>query len=204
MAGGTAKKFVSGAWAEAVLAVRDIVASIRDRPTPRVPAAARERERARVLGPWRRSEGRMPRELEQRLQDLMDEYAGGMATHYGYCEQGLNIARRQLQRLELELESLHAPSPFALLQCHELIDRVQVARALIEHMAHRRETRWHCYQERLDYAQRDEARWLVFVNSVRQHDGSFALIERPATHVKISPKLPPLADGAIVRHQARC
>ena len=48
-----------------------------------------------------------------------------------------------------------------------MIDRVTVAQTLVAHMPHRRETRWHCYQERLDYPERDDARWMVFVNSVR-------------------------------------
>jgi adenylylsulfate reductase subunit A len=203
VAGGTAKKYASGAWAEAVIAVRDIVGSLRDTPRLPFPQASLQRECARVLAPCQRPDGRAPLALEERLQQLMDAYAGGSATHYGYSEGGLQIARLHLQRLEAELCSLHADTPFALLQCHDVIDRVLVARALVEHMSHRRETRWHCFQERLDYPDRDDARWQVFVNSVQRGDGSFRLIERPVAHARVPATLPPLADGAIVRHQAR-
>jgi adenylylsulfate reductase subunit A len=63
--------------------------------------------------------------------------------------------------------------------CHEVIDRVEVARVLVEHMAYRKETRWHCYGERLDFPERDDARWSVFVNSVRCPDGTIRILERP-------------------------
>jgi succinate dehydrogenase/fumarate reductase flavoprotein subunit len=80
-----------------------------------------------------------------------------------------------------------------------VIDRVVVGRALVEHMSHRRETRWHCHQERLDYPERDDARWMVFVNSVRRSDGTFEMIERPVQRAKIEVQLPSLADGAVIR-----
>jgi adenylylsulfate reductase subunit A len=84
-----------------------------------------------------------------------------------------------------------------------VIDRVVVARSLVEHMAHRKETRWHCYQERLDYPERDDARWLVFVNSIRDADGAFRMIEHPVERAKIDVQLPPLADGAVIRGRRR-
>ena len=49
------------------------------------------------------------------------------------------------------------------------MDRVTVSRTLVAHMMHRQETRWHCYQERLDFPERNDERWgSVFVNSVRK------------------------------------
>jgi adenylylsulfate reductase subunit A len=84
-----------------------------------------------------------------------------------------------------------------------VIDRVEVSRALVEHMLHRKETRWHCYQERLDYPERDDARFMVFVNSVREPDGTFRMLERPVVRAKIDVKLPDLADGAVIRGRRR-
>jgi adenylylsulfate reductase subunit A len=133
----------------------------------------------------------------------MDEYAGGITCQYGYSEGELRMARLHLERLEAELSTLRAETPFELMQCHDVIDRALVARALVEHMSHRRETRWHCYQERLDFPERDDARWMVFVNSVRLPDGSFRLIEHPVERAKIDVQLPPLADGAVIRGRRR-
>jgi adenylylsulfate reductase subunit A len=206
VAGGSPKKYASGAWAEAVLAVRDMIEQARAQQGAELAAVAAdqaERERARVLSALQRPTGVPPRELEERLQKLMDEYAGGISAQYGYSEGELRIARLHLQRLEQELPALRAETPFELMQAHDVIDRVEVARTLIEHMSHRRETRWHCYQERLDYPERDDARWMVFVNSVRQADGSFRLIERPVQRAKIEVELPSLADGAVIRGRRR-
>jgi adenylylsulfate reductase subunit A len=108
-----------------------------------------------------------------------------------------------LERLEHELGALSADSPYQLMHCHEVIDRVEVAQTLITHMTHRRETRWHCYQERLDYPERDDARWMVFVNSVREANGAFRIIERPVVRMHLDVVLPPLADGALIRNPPR-
>jgi len=62
-------------------------------------------------------------------------------------------------------------------------------------MLHRRETRWHCYQERLDYPERDDARWTVFVNTRRKRDGSIEVVERPVVRAQIDVVLPSLNDG---------
>jgi hypothetical protein len=66
-------------------------------------------------------------------------------------------------------------------------------------MSHRRETRWHCYQERLDYPERDDEHFMIFVNSVREPDGRFKIIERPVERASIDVVLPPLSDGALIR-----
>jgi adenylylsulfate reductase subunit A len=101
--------------------------------------------------------------------------------------------------LEQEFGAISASSLHELLHAHELMDRVTVARTLVAHMQHRKETRWHCYQERLDYPERDDARWSVFVNSVRRGD-QIEMIERAVERATMEVVLPPLADGAIIRH----
>lgn len=199
VAGGSPKKYASGAWAEAVLAVRDMIEHARATSHASIDPAQVEREHDRALRPLVEPGPVPPGELEDRLQKIMDEYAGGIGAHYGYSEGELKIARLHLLRLEQELGVLRAQTPFELMQCHDVIDRVVVARSLVEHMAHRRETRWHCYQERLDFPERDDARWLVFVNSVREADGTFRMIEHPVERAKIDVQLPPLADGAVIR-----
>jgi adenylylsulfate reductase subunit A len=204
VAGGSPKKYASGAWAEAVLAVRDMVEEARQLPTPpAVDPEQLQRERARGVAPLATPGTIPPRELEDRLQKVMDEYAGGIGSQYGTSEGELSIARLQLARLEQALSDLRAETPFELMQCHDVIDRVTVARTLVEHMLHRKETRWHCYQERLDYPARDDARWMVFVNSVRDADGTIRMIEHPVQRAKIDVQLPQLADGAVIRGRRR-
>jgi adenylylsulfate reductase subunit A len=205
VAGGTPKKYASGAWAEAVIAVRAMLDDIGTRPSVDVELDAEElqRERARVYAPVDTPGGVPPHDFEERLQKVMDEYAGGISVQYGYAEGTLRLARLHLARLEHELGALSAASPYQLMHCHEVIDRVEVAQTLVAHMTHRRETRWHCYQERLDYPERDDARWMVFVNSVREPDGSQRIIEHPVQRAVIDVVLPSLSDGAMIRSPSR-
>jgi adenylylsulfate reductase subunit A len=199
VAGGSPKKYASGAWAEAVIAVRDMVEQTRltaaQAPADEQVAA----EQARVFQPRDQPGGVPPRDLEERLQKIMDEYAGGIGVEYGYSEGELKLARLHLSRLQAELPALSAGSAYELMHCHEVIDRVGVAKTLVAHMAHRKETRWHCYQERLDYPERDDARWMVFVNSVLGADGEVRMLEHPVVRAPIELVLPELSDGAAIR-----
>ncbi len=197
VAGGCPKKYAPGAWAEAVIAVRDIVSTLPEKNTE-VSRAELNQEVERVYAPLRVEDGLAPRDLEERLQKVMDEYAGGIGVEYGYAEGELRLARLHLKRLQKELCMLSASDAYALMLSHEVIDRLVVAQHLVEHMAHRKETRWHCYQERLDYPERDDERWTVFVNSRRTGD-TIEMIERPVVRAHVDVTLPPLSDGPIVR-----
>jgi adenylylsulfate reductase subunit A len=198
VAGGTPKKYASGAWAEAVIAVREMIEEVRNVAEPVIEAEDLAKERERVFAPVDSPGGVPPRDVEERLQKVMDEYAGGISVQYGYAEGTLRLAKLHLSRLRDELTALSATSPYELMHCHEVIDRVDVAQTLVAHMTHRRETRWHCYQERLDYPERDDARFMVFVNSVREN-GDDKIIERPVERAVIDVVLPELADGALIR-----
>jgi adenylylsulfate reductase subunit A len=199
VAGGSPKKYASGAWAEAVLAVRDAVEVARGQPHAVLDREELQAEQARVLAPLASPGAIPPAELEERLQKVMDEYAGGISRDYGYSEAELKLARLHLGRIEADVLQLAARTPFELLLCHDVIDRVTVAQTLVEHMLHRRETRWHCYQERLDFPARDDERFMIFVNSVRQTDGKTRIVERPVVRAEIEVELPSLADGAVIR-----
>jgi adenylylsulfate reductase subunit A len=199
IAGGSPKKYAPGAWAEAVLAVRSMIGEAQTRAMPELDEEQVLAERDRVFAPFEDKPGTPPRELEERLQKVMDEYAGGISQQYGYSEGELKIADLHLKRLCEEFNAITASSLHELLHAHELMDRVTVARTLVAHMQHRTETRWHCYQERLDYPERDDARWMVFVNSVLKN-GEIEMVERPVTRADIEVVLPPLADGAVIRH----
>src|SRR5262249_51871372 len=140
VAGGTPKKYASGAWAEAVIAVRAMIEEARNLSDPELDPADVARERERVFAPAERPGGGPARDLEERLQKVMDEYAGGISVQYGYAEGTLRLAKLHVERLQHELDALSASSPYELMHCHEVIDRVEVARTLIAHMTHRRET----------------------------------------------------------------
>ncbi|MCC7536393.1 MAG: adenylylsulfate reductase, partial [Deltaproteobacteria bacterium] len=198
VAGGSPKKYASGAWAEAAIAVRDMVADVVGRPHVELDEEDVVRERDRVMAPFEdKPEAVTPAELEERLQKVMDEYAGGISVQYGCGEGELLVARIHLERLAAELGAMTVRSPYELMHAHEVMDRVEVARVLVEHMLHRRETRWHCYHERLDYPERDDARWTVFVNTVKDpRTGEIRTLERPVERADIPPPPPRTAPAS--------
>lgn len=114
---------------------------------------------------------------EQRLQDIMDVYAGGISQAYKYTEESLGIAKSKLEVLAKDVEQLQANTLHELSYLYELRDRIVVARALVAHLGERKETRWHSFGEHGDYPNcSDEG--LVYVNSIYQ-DGGFQVFQRP-------------------------
>ena len=114
---------------------------------------------------------------EQRLQDIMDVYAGGISQAYKYTEESLGVAKSKLEVLVKDVEQLQANTLHELSYLYELRDRIVVARALVAHLEGRKETRWHSFGEHGDYPNcSDEG--LVYVNSVYQ-DGEFQVFQRP-------------------------
>ena len=118
-------------------------------------------------------------EVEERLQKIMDEYAGGIRTQYAMNEVGLKVALKKLQEMTVDLPLLSATDTHGLMNLHEVIDRIDVARVLVAHLIARKETRWPGFQTRLDYPETREE-WQLFVNSATDRDtGEIRIILRP-------------------------
>ena len=116
-------------------------------------------------------------EQEQRLQDIMDVYAGGISQAYKYTEESLGVAKSKLEALSKDIEQLQANTLHELSYLYELRDRIVVARALVAHLGRRKETRWHSFGEHGDYPNCSDD-GLVYVNSVYK-DGEFQVFQRP-------------------------
>ncbi|MGN0549707.1 MAG: adenylyl-sulfate reductase subunit alpha [Acutalibacteraceae bacterium] len=114
---------------------------------------------------------------EQELQEIMDRYAGGISTDYGFTIGSLQTAQEKLKKLSEKVESIKANSMRELTGFYEVRERITVAFVLIAHLAARKETRWHCFCENLDYPQTDDEKYLKFINSVLK-DGKIEIIER--------------------------
>lgn len=110
------------------------------------------------------------------MQKVMDQYAGGISCGYRYSEAQLDEARLQLEGLVPLVEALPAADPDELLRVYELRERLLVCRVLVEHLAARRETRWHSFAENTDYPQKDPA-FQKYVNS-RLVDGHVRIVYR--------------------------
>lgn len=187
--GGAPYKFVGGCWAEAMIVARTVLEDLeKDGTDWREPSRADVeriilRERDRVYAPFekgaRGDDGVYPREMEERLQKIMDEYAGGVSRFYEMNDRTLSVAQREVGKLKEQVRYLRARDLHELMLAHEVIDRLDLAEAVLVHLRYRKETRWPAFQTRTDYPFRDDENWLKFVNSRRNECGSLEIIERP-------------------------
>ncbi|MGR3310477.1 MAG: adenylyl-sulfate reductase subunit alpha [Candidatus Brocadiales bacterium] len=191
VAGGAPKKYVSGCWVEARIAAGAALDDMVDVELLEIDSKDLQKEKERVFAPLKRtskaedSKSISPDEMRERLQKIMDEYAGGISTNYELNEERLLIARNLIERLRERGECLIARDSRELVKAHEVIDRIDVARVLIEHLLYRKETRWPGYQTRLDYPERDDVHWLKFVNSICDPiTGNIMIVERPLSTVR--------------------
>lgn len=185
-AGGYPGKFVSGCLAEGIIAGRAAAAEAQAPPAPDTDLCAAERER--ILQPLRLPARAgidpAPTDFLERLQWVTEFYAGGAASFYELNEERLAVARRELERLAERVRDIRARDCHELIAAHEAADRLVTARAMVEHLLYRRETRWPGFQTRLDFPARDDHRWLVFVNSIYDRDsGRFSIMERPYNQI---------------------
>lgn len=181
-AGGNPNKFVGGCCAEGKLAARGAVAWLQEHPSTAVNADVVEKERQRVYAPLlsREQDGVRPVEMKERLQRLMDEYAGGVSQFYRTNEERLDYALRHIKILQQQFCYLRAQTLHDLMQAHETMDRVDVAEAVVHHLKARKETRWAGWQTRSDYPERDDVHFDCFVESQRNSaTGEIETFTRP-------------------------
>ncbi len=79
-------------------------------------------------------------DLEEAMQKVMDEYAGGIASNYQFNEKQLNLAEEKIARLSELAEQVGAEDMHELLFAYELKERLLVCQVLIEHLKNRKET----------------------------------------------------------------
>lgn len=181
-AGGNPNKFVGGCCAEGKLAARGAVAYLRGAALPPLDREDLRAEMERVYTPLLRrgEEGVRPVEMKERLQRLMDEYAGGVSQFYRTNEERLDYALRHIAMLRSQFQYLRAGDPHELMQALESMDRVDVAEAVVHHLKARKETRWAGWQTRSDYPERDDEHFDCFIESRRDpRNGEITVFTRP-------------------------
>lgn len=102
--------------------------------------------------------------LEEAMQKIMDQYAGGITVDYRFNASSLAIAKKKIEQLFPLAEQLKAEDADELLKIYELKERLLVCKTLIAHLEARKETRWHCFAENTDFPETSDE-WLCYVNS---------------------------------------
>ena len=183
VAGGCPQKYVTGAMVEGEIAAKKIVSQLNeerdkekasDESTEKKALDAKITEYDRYLS----NEGSMyeTEALEEAMQKVMDEYAGGISTHYQFNEKQLALAKEKIEKIEKLAENVNAGDMHELMYVYELKERLTVCKSVIAHLFARKETRWHSFDENLDYPKKS-GDWLKYVNS-KMEDGKITVFTR--------------------------
>lgn len=183
VAGGCPQKYVTGAMVEGEIAAKKIVSQLNEERDKE--KAADESAEKKVLDAkiteynrYLSNEGGMyeTEALEEAMQKVMDEYAGGISTHYQFNEKQLALAKEKIEKIEKLAENVNAGDMHELMFVYELKERLTVCKSVIAHLFARKETRWHSFDENLDYPKKS-GDWLKYVNS-KMEDGKITVFTR--------------------------
>lgn len=185
VAGGCPQKYVTGALVEGEIAALHMVEQLdaesrtedEAQESELVAVVALEDKAAEYDAILQREQAMFTVEqLEEAMQKVMDQYAGGIGTHYQFNGKQLAMAEEKIRQLQVLAEGLKAEDMHELMFVYELKERLTVCLSVIAHLGARKETRWHSFAENLDYPQKSDE-WLRYVNS-RLVDGKIEIIYR--------------------------
>ena len=178
VAGGCPQKYVTGAMVEGEIAALHMVKELDAGQELPVNEAEEEKaleEKIKEYNHYLTGTNDMftVEALEEAMQKVMDNYAGGISTHYQFNEKQLALAKDKIKQLIELSEDVAAEDMHELMFVYELKERLTVCLAVIAHLESRKETRWHSFAENLDYPKKDQS-WLKYVNS-RMEDGEIVI-----------------------------
>ena len=181
VAGGCPQKYVTGAMVEGEIAAIDIVKHLDEEcgaeTTKTQPDAAFEQKIAEYNHFLEAKKAQFSTEaIEEAMQKVMDNYAGGISTHYQFNCRQLALADEKIRQLIELTDELNATDMHELMFICELKERLLVCLSVIAHLKARKETRWHSFAENLDYPEKSDE-WLKYVNS-KLVDGQLQIIYR--------------------------
>lgn len=178
VSGGCPQKYVTGALAEGKIASLDLIRKL-ERCSDRT-ARITENEN-KIISEYEsylreKDSCYTVDELEEAMQKVMDEYAGGISANYQYNECQLKLAGEKIDQITKLADHLTARNMHELLFIYELKERLLICKAVIAHLAGRKETRWHSFNENLDYPEKD-GKYDKYLNS-RLEDGTIVTFFR--------------------------
>ena len=181
VAGGCPQKYVTGAMVEGEIAATDIVKHLDEEygaeTTKTQPDSAFEQKIAEYNHFLEPKKAQFSTEaVEEAMQKVMDNYAGGISTHYQFNGRQLALADEKIRQLIELTDELNATDMHELMFIYELKERLLVCLSVIAHLKARKETRWHSFAENLDYPEKSDE-WLKYVNS-KLVDGQLQIIYR--------------------------
>ena len=198
--GGSAHKFSSGSFTEGRLAAKAAVKYIEDQKAEDIKVTDKQCEDFKIaifkpLETYQVAQNEItggtvspsyisPIQGLQRLQRIMDEYVGGIATNYMTNGNMLKRGLELLAWLEEDLEKVGAEDLHQLMRAWELKHRALTSQCVTEHTMFREETRWPGYYYRGDHMKLDDDNWHCLTVSRRDpKTGKFSLEKVPVYHI---------------------
>lgn len=184
VAGGCPQKYVTGAMVEGEIAAIDMVSKLDADTSDGSPDTSAFDEKKALDAKaseydhflTERSKMFTTEAIEEAMQKVMDNYAGGISTHYQFNGKQLALAKEKINHLIELTGDLYAPDMHELMFIYELKERLTVCLSVIAHLGARKETRWHSFAENLDYPGKSDD-WMKYVNS-RYENGQLHMIYR--------------------------
>ena len=184
VAGGCPQKYVTGAMVEGEIAALDMIQKLDEEGGNKNIKATDENDRKAfdekvneynsfLAG---KTQQFTTEAIEEAMQKVMDNYAGGISTHYQFNEKQLELADEKIRQLIRLVDGLHADDMHDLMFVYELKERLTVCLSVIAHLGARKETRWHSFAENLDHPDKSDD-WMKYVNS-KYIDGKLQIIYR--------------------------
>ena len=184
VAGGCPQKYVTGAMVEGEIAALDMIKKLDEEGGNKNIKAIDENDRKAfdekvneynsfLAG---KTQQFTTEAIEEAMQKVMDNYAGGISTHYQFNEKQLELADEKIRQLIRLVDGLHADDMHDLMFVYELKERLTVCLSVIAHLGARKETRWHSFAENLDHPDKSDD-WMKYVNS-KYIDGKLQIIYR--------------------------
>ncbi|MDH3218885.1 MAG: adenylyl-sulfate reductase subunit alpha [Gammaproteobacteria bacterium] len=198
--GGTAHAFSSGSFTEGRLAAKAAVKYLKDYKNEDIKISEKQTEDLKqiIYKPMEHYETYrneivagtvspsyiLPIHGLQRLEKIMDEYAGGISVNYMTNEPLLKRGLELLGILQEDLESVGAEDLHQLQRAWELKHRAIASESVVHHTLFRQETRWPGYYYRGDHMQLDDDNWHCLTLSRRDPEsGEWTMEKAPVYHI---------------------
>ena len=161
--------------------VRISVPSVVEKPAR---GTATESTRTTIADPDINPAYLRPKQFMNRLQKIMDEYAGGVSTQLSTSKAQLEKGLELLAFLREDANKLGAESLNELMRCWENRHRLLQAEAHMRSVLFRDETRWPGYYVRTDKPAMDQQNWLAFCNTKYNRDtNEWTMVKRPVKYL---------------------
>ena len=181
--GASGHKFSSGSHVEGRMAAKAALAFILDHKNDKLEAAQNiddvigqiylpyeifEKYKNYTSAPDINPNYLRPKQIQTRLQKLMDEYVAGCSTMYMTNKPSLEEGLKRLTLLKEDAAKIAAGDLHELMRAWEQYHRILAGEAHLRHILHREESRYPGYYYRSDFLSIDDSKWKVF--TISQYD----------------------------------